>query len=326
MTKILRSELVIFGNEFHSLTGHYRSIVRYEEFMRRTRPELVIRRFGLLEWKAWIAIPYSLLFARRILINGLGSFRYSRTFVLAFLCRGVIIYFHETAFVVDRFSESHRHKMAALRWVLRHRKVLCVSEQQRKYLEDTFGTKEAVVVYENVPAVERTEVPATGRPLILMVGSIQERKGVTLFSQVADMASAEGLDWEFCWIGRGSSVGLYQSPSVTWAGVRTGPELVASLRRAAAFFLPSVDDPFPLSCLEALREFTRCVVYRRVGTSEILDGLLGCAVYDEYTAESALQALRRALTQELDRAAVSRINRTVASVEAFSERLQKALA
>jgi glycosyltransferase involved in cell wall biosynthesis len=325
MNKPLRSYLVIFGNEFHSLTGHHRSITHYEEFVRRTRPDLVIRRFGLLQRNVCLTIPYALLFARRILINGLGSFRYWRTFVLPLLSSRVVVYLHETEFVLTAFSTAHPHKMGLLRWVLRRRKVLCVSEQQRRYLNDVFGTEDAVIVYETIPPLEWIEVPETSKPRIVMVGSIQERKGVTLFSQVADLAKAEGLDWEFCWIGRGNAVGLYQSPLVTWAGVRTGPELVRILRKAAAFFLPSVDDPFPLSCLEALREFNRCVVYRKVGTAEILDGVQGCAVYEDYTPAAALKALHRALAQQVDREKVLEINRTVASVEAFSERLRRAL-
>jgi glycosyltransferase involved in cell wall biosynthesis len=130
-----------------------------------------------------------------------------------------------------------------------------------------------------------------------MVGSINERKGVELFSKVADLAAESHPNWQFHWIGSKATMGeLYQSPKVTWHGWQWNPRDI--VQQCDLFFLSSIDDPCPLAALEALHMGKRCVAYKKTGTAELIENLQGCSVYHEYEPRAALKALTTAATAE----------------------------
>ncbi len=89
------------------------------------------------------------------------------------------------------------------------------------------------------------------------------------------------------------------------------------IRDADLFFLSSIDDPLPLACLEAMALGKRCVVYRKTGISEMLSGIRGCAVYDEYSIDAAMAALQHAFAEEPDSTSLGRLIGEKASVSAF---------
>jgi hypothetical protein len=96
------------------------------------------------------------------------------------------------------------------------------------------------------------------------------------------------------------------------------------LRRADVQLLSSEDDPFPLTSLEALQMEKRVVVYRRTGTSEAVDGIAGCGVYEQHTPEAAFAALRKAVETPLDVAAVRRLNERF-SLSGFAKGMNEAI-
>jgi glycosyltransferase involved in cell wall biosynthesis len=153
---------------------------------------------------------------------------------------------------------------------------------------------------------------------------LDPRKGVELFSKVADRAKELGLPWRFHWLGgiHSRNSGPH-SPNVTWWGwVDNVEEFLAN---ADVFFLSSRDDPFPLSCLEALRARRRCIAYAATGVAEAMRGVPGCAVYEEHTPEAALAAIERVLGETPDGAAYARVHDGFIRVSAFAKRMDAVL-
>lgn len=130
-----------------------------------------------------------------------------------------------------------------------------------------------------------------------MVGSINERKGVELFSKVADLAAKSHPSWQFHWIGSKATINeLYESPMVTWHGWQWNPRDI--VRQCDLFFLSSIDDPCPLAALEALHMGKGCVAYQATGTAELIKEVRGCAVFEEYNEDKALTALEVAYSNK----------------------------
>lgn len=235
------------------------------------------------------------------------------------------LYIHETSYVFKRVMDSSPKEMKRNISLMKKCEILCVSKMQQDYFRETYGIEKSKVIYECIP---RQNTESYKNPYsedlvnIVMVGSIQHRKGVDLFSQVADLAAKEGLNWRFHWVG--NKVGqqeVYMSEKVIWHGYRSDP--IPYMEHADLLFLSSVDDPFPLTCLECLQVFTGIVVYKEVGSAEIIDGISGCAVFREYTVDSALNALKNAMSIKLDKERVNFINNEISSIEAFKSRIYR---
>lgn len=220
----------------------------------------------------------------------------------------VALYLHETEFIFDRLQREYPEKYQAFADFLPNVDILTVSRNQEAVLSRRFGVEKTYCVYNTSPVEVTESVPSRtmislSEPVtIVMAGTIQARKGVDLFGLVADLAKAEGLPWKFIWAGGevGQSQGLYRSENVDFVGQLDAAQMSDLLRSADVFFLASQDDPFPLACLEALQFGKRVVAYRNTGTTEIVEGVSGCSVFEEYDADSAFDSLKTAVFSNLD--------------------------
>lgn len=237
------------------------------------------------------------------------------------------IYLHETEFTLDSFEANAPRLYARFAHNMRDAQVLCVSRKQASMLADRFGTQKLHVVYNTTSLPSGGPIAPQKRPIIAMLGTQQRRKGVELFSRTADLALRHGLDFEFWWIGQETEEvpSLYRSRAVNWIGRLDGAALTSALGSLDTFMLASVDDPFPLSVLEAMQLSKHVVCYAKVGTEEIIRGLPGCAVYESYTAESALAALMEARATPVDTTAFKQVNDEVFSLRAFLDKTMSAL-
>jgi hypothetical protein len=130
-----------------------------------------------------------------------------------------------------------------------------------------------------------------------MVGTQQPRKGVSLFSQVADLAQAAGLPARFHWYGAPVAIGRdeYRSPHAVFHSHASPDRIERILSQARLFFLSSMDDPLPLGALEAIAAGIPVVASRSTGIAEIIDAFGNGAVFSDYTPAAALQAIRTVL-------------------------------
>lgn len=311
--------LVVIGDDFFSEGGAWRSVYRY--FRRAEAAGKAVLLVDLRKRNTCRSMMASFLFSPRLLVNGLGLFQRWSGILPGLMRRDMLIYLHDTAYMVDGFARQHPWKFYFFRRILRRNIILCVSEQMQDYYRKEFGVTRSHVVREAVALPAPPEFDPNVRNIV-MVGSLDERKGVKLFSEVAAAAAAKRLPWKFHWIGGLASQSLGAlSSDVRWWGWQDTP--LEFTGRADVFFLSSMDDPLPLACLEAMMLGRRCVVYRQTGIAEMIEDIRGCAVFENYSATDAMRALEKVLAETPDSARLIQITRDNASVPALADKLEQ---
>lgn len=315
------AKLIIIGYGFDAPGGAWRSIQHYHSFM-ATKGENVIRIARRSKYSAR-QMFMAFLAGRRVLFNGLDCFFHFETILFCLLRRDILIYLHETEYVFTEFKNTHPVRFNWVKRLIPKCRICCVSKRQEKYIRDTFGATKTHVIYENIMPPS-PDVFDDSKTTILMVGSVEKRKGATLFSDLADLAREQGRDWNFCWVGPAHNThDVRMSENVQWIGAR--PDVFPFLERCSLFFLSSLDDPFPLASLEALSLHRKCVVYRNTGLAEVLESVDGCGVYESHDAETALATIDKAMATDLDIAKVDEINKGISSVSSFADRMDAVL-
>ncbi|MEO3750367.1 glycosyltransferase family 4 protein [Streptomyces sp. B6B3] len=326
--------LAVLGTSFSYGTGVALPVLTYTQSLVAHSP-VDVRYFDLA------AFPYpehaadALGGAETVLVNSLAPFwrcAVTNDLVGTLLDAGrpVHLYAHETEYVLGYEAQRCPERHRALLRLLPRMRVLCVSRAQADMFRQ-LGVPDPIVVYNTVPRDGHRRParrrPGVDRPRVVMVGTVQDRKGVDLFSRVAELAHARGLPWRFAWIGRRTprvAEGSLQSDRVAWLGALSRDRVREELAASDAFFLSSVDDPMPLSVVEAVQHRLRVVAYRRVGSHEVLDGVRGYRAFAEYEPAAALAALRDALDEEVSPAAYREVAELF-DAPAFAARMSAAL-
>jgi glycosyltransferase involved in cell wall biosynthesis len=314
-------QYVLVGADFHSEGGAWRSIHSFYKHLESTGISVLLvdlrRKDG---WRQWIC---ALLFSPCIIVNGMAAMSLRRVLWGLRLRRNAAVYLHDTEYMLDALQRDKPRAYHNLAWTLRDRPVLCVSEKMADLYRVRFGARQVSVVYE-VTEVDSEPVLEAGKVHIVMVGSLNRRKGYPLFVETAELAAARGLSWRFHWVGGLGEADLAPvSDAISWWGWRDSATPI--VKQADVFFLTSIDDPQPLACLEALALGKRAVVYAGTGSAEIIEGLQGCRVFAEHAAEIALEALMAAITVEVDCELVRARVLEIADVRAFARRLENTI-
>ena len=322
MRRYRQYHYVIVGADFHSEGGAWKSIYQFFRHREQSGERCLLvdlrRGDGMRQWLA------ALCFSPRVIVNGMAALTRWSILIPMLLRRDIVIYLHDTGYMLDAMLGQHPWKYRLLAHLLRTRQVLCVSQQMVELYRRRFGSQRTRVVYE-VTEQDPTPVLVTGKKHIMMVGTLNRRKGFPLFLRVAELAAMRGLPWQFHWVGALGEADLGDVPAcVKWWGWResAGP----LLEQADLFFLSSIDDPQPLSCLEALALGKRAVVYAGTGSAELVKGYSGCRVFSDYCPEAALQELGEALGEDIDCVALRAALVLHCSVEAFEDRLNAVFA
>ncbi|HUG10157.1 MAG TPA: glycosyltransferase [Opitutaceae bacterium] len=312
---------VIIGYAFFVANGAWRSIYNYFR-MREAEglPAKLIDRRNIRTFRQFLA---AFFFGRHVIFNSLDCFWHWEALAFCLMRRDTMVYLHDTEHTLDGFAREHPFKYRLLGRILRRNRVLSVSTAAADLYRRRFGAQRTLVVYENL-ADRKIPDFEPGVKHIVMTGVLDARKGVELFSSVADRAKELGLPWRFHWLGgiHSKDAGRHSANVTWWGWVDNVDEFLA---KADVFFLSSKDDPFPLSCLEALRARRRCVAYAATGVAEAMRGVAGCAVYEAHTVESAFAAIKHVLGEAPDEAAFARVHDEFIKVAAFSRRMDAIL-
>ncbi|MEW2136130.1 glycosyltransferase [Streptomyces sp. NPDC005409] len=140
--------------------------------------------------------------------------------------------------------------------------VLYLTPHEREGLDAVVGAPLArtVRLVNGTPAQEERP-PLSGPPRILYSARLQARKRPVDFVDAAPAVLAAHPDAHFVVAGpdegeaaavRARVTALGLSSRFTVPGALSGAEVLSELRRAHVYVLPSVDEPFPMSVLEAL--------------------------------------------------------------------------
>ncbi|MEI8285220.1 MAG: glycosyltransferase family 4 protein [bacterium] len=312
-THYQKIQTVILGSSFFTEGGDWRSIYFYARYQESLGQKIaLVNMGGKRGFRQFLA---STFFAPRILVNGLGTCSRWEVLLLCWFRRDVRIYLHETRYSLDGFQRESPLKYRVLKKILKRNSLLCVSHQAAAHYRERFGSERTHVVHECPGIVDPTPLDPAKKHIV-MVGSINHRKGAELFSQVADLAAASHPDWKFHWVGGLATMDpIYQSPAVTWHGWQWSP--LDIVRQCDVFFLSSCDDPCPLAALEALHLGKRCVAYRETGIAELIEGKSGCEVMEAYMASDALAALEKVFLSPCDVTQIAFEIKAKTGLEAF---------
>jgi glycosyltransferase involved in cell wall biosynthesis len=291
LNRYKEAEIVVVGTSFQSEGGDWRSIYLYARSAAAGGGRVIV--VNPREKRGWRQTLAVLFFSPRVIVNALASFQSWLVVLMCLLRKDVRLYLHETEYSLDAYRRSNPIRYRIVAFILGRNPILCVSRSAEGLYRKRFGAKETAVVYECPGDFDSTELDPN-RVHIVNVASFEKRKGAKLFSKVADLAKERHPDWQFHWVGGSpESEEKPLSAAVEWHGFMWQPSEI--VKRCRLFFLSSVDDPCPLSALEALRVGIGCVVYAKTGTAELVESLPGCAVFPDYTAHSALAAIEEAL-------------------------------
>ncbi|WP_255953785.1 glycosyltransferase [Streptomyces odontomachi] len=157
-------------------------------------------------------------------------------------------------------------------------RLLHLTDHERRDLLEVAGppgldTAKLVRLVNGVPAQEPSAAPA-GPPRILFAARLQERKRPRDFVAAAPEILRAHPDAEFVVAGpdegelpqvRALVTELGLAHKVLFPGALSADQMLTELRRAHVYVLPSVDEPFPMSVLEAMAVGTPVVVTRSNG-------------------------------------------------------------
>ncbi|WP_186374956.1 glycosyltransferase [Kocuria rosea] len=187
--------------------------------------------------------------------------------------------------------------------------VLHLTEQEKKDLTEVAGPSlnlqqlPNAVPVPDVPAVEQQQGPVA-RPEVLFLARIHERKRPVHFVRAALKLTTMWPQTRFTLVGpdegegeavrRMISEGQHHAP-VQWSGPLPPDRTIDRMRSASIYALPSVDEPFPMSVLEAMALGLPVVVTDTCGLAPLViqcdAGLVADSTQDSFT--DALETLLR---------------------------------
>lgn len=211
--------------------------------------------------------------------------------------------------------------------------VLYLTEAEKRGLSEVAGDLRMTHVPNGVPPAEGIE-PAEP-PEVLYLARLAERKRPVLFVTVAMRLAAEFPEVRFRMVGpdegEGPAVGeaiaraRAAGVDIQWEGALSPADTVKRMRRAAVYTLPSVDEPYPMSVLEAMSVGLPVIITDSCGLAGFVhDHQAGLVVGpEEHELIAGLRTLlsnrdRARLTGERGRAAV----RSELGMAAIAEQLE----
>ncbi len=247
-----------------------------------------------------------------IIVNGLKSFlQDSKLSSIGCHSKDWFIYLHECKVIYNnRIYEKRQNLHKKLTTLFPRHNLLVASQKQGEFYEQSFNLS------PNPPKAVYNFIKPTNlaKPIrqcstiqfpsdqihIIMVGSLQERKGPSFFSKVADFAKSQETNWNFYWLGNGSHThNLYLSPQVHWLGHRPPEEVQYIIAQSSIFFLSSTSECFPLTICEALLAKKPCVAFKDgVGAYYELKDFAEITLFDSYEVDCAMRAIEKAITLE----------------------------
>lgn len=325
--------LAVLGTDFTYQTGVAVPVLTYTRELVASAP-VDVRYVDVTAFSTLDELSAAIEGCESVLINSLAFFwkhGLGGRFARRLLDTGIptVVYVHETAYVYAHEAATRGERHEQLERLMPRLRLLCVSRAQADFYRG-LGAVDPLVVYNTVPDDDRPPYasPSVGeRPRVVMVGSVQDRKGADLFSRVAERAHLDGLPWDFAWFGQRSArlgAASMLSPLVDWRGALPRRRVREELAAADVLLLPSLDDPMPLAVVEAVQQRLRVVTYDRVGSREILGGVSGYRAFTEYTPRAALDAVAAVLDDEVDTGAYAEIADLFAPAR-FAERMSLAL-
>lgn len=194
------------------------------------------------------------------------------------------------------------------------RAVLHLTAEERRGLVAVGGARLALRQLGNgVP--EGLAPPARpARPEVLFCARLQARKRPLLFARTARALLDEGVEASFVLVGPDEGQGAAVQAEVAavgdpqrlrWEGPLDPSATLGRMARSSLVVLPSVDEPYPMSVLEAMSVGLPVVVTDSCGLAPAVDRH-GCGAVVDSSPEALLDAVRRLLADPEELASAGR--------------------
>lgn len=184
-------------------------------------------------------------------------------------------------------------------------RTLYLTERERRDLEQVSRGEARLTELTNGVPVPPVDLAGEEKSSVevLFLARLHARKRPGVFVEAARRLAVEYPDVAFTLVGPDEGEGAAVQKQIADAGISTigwegalDPDRTLDrMRRASIYVLPSVDEPFPMSVLEAASCGLPCVVTDTCGLARAVDRWCAGAVVDDST-EMLVGAIRELLT------------------------------
>ncbi|MEW1931920.1 glycosyltransferase [Rhodococcus sp. NPDC079359] len=195
--------------------------------------------------------------------------------------------------------------------------VFCLTDQEREGICQVAGDGVRIDMLNNgVPEYEAVESTGT-TPEILYLARLHPRKRPLDFVGAAKQVLDSGLSARFTLVGpdEGEAEKVTESiagrSEITWEGPLPGGKGPDRMRRAAIYVLPSVNEPYPMSVLEAMAVGIPVVVTDECGLAPLV-ARTGCGIVTVPGEGPIAEAMKTLLTDPALAAAMGERGRAAA--------------
>ncbi|MFF2650216.1 glycosyltransferase [Streptomyces sp. NPDC058045] len=237
--------------------------------------------------------------------------------------RPLVLQTHGMVDPSDRASARILDTVAVRRVLRGAGALLYLTEHERRGLEAVLGPpapRHTVRLVNGVPASGAPHTTRTGPPRILYAARLHARKRPADLVAAAPEILRAHPDAEFVIAGpdegelpavRALVEKLGLAHKVQLLGPLSHERIVTELRRAHVYVLPSVDEPFPMSVLEAMSHGAPVVITRSNGLADDVERAGAGRVVED--AAGLAPAILEILADEDERRALARAARTLAA-------------
>ncbi len=215
----------------------------------------------------------------------------------------LIFHVHATEF--DRSGDHINHRIFEIEQygMMQADRILAVSEYTKHEIVEKYGISpdKISVVYNGLFKINTSNVPPRKSALktVLFLGRITHQKGLSYFIEAANKILSKRKDVQFVVVGEGdllkSSIervaALQIGSHVHFTGFLDEESVQKMYQLSDVYVMPSVSEPFGISCLEALAQGVPTVLSRRSGASEVLNHVITVDFWDINEIASAIVAL-----------------------------------
>ncbi|MDI9894241.1 glycosyltransferase [Rhodococcus sp. IEGM 1381] len=154
---------------------------------------------------------------------------------------------------------------------------LCLNQREVEAVQQVDGSDLRCVELPNgVAFVDMRISTASESREILFVGRLQKRKNAPVFVAAAKLLIGQGSTARFTLVGpdEGDGPGIREAirgeHQIQWIGALEPDQVLDKLREAAVYVLPAVDEPFPMTVLEAMAVGLPVVITRSCGLAGLV--------------------------------------------------------
>ena len=210
-------------------------------------------------------------------------------------------------------------------------RVLHLTGRERADLVDVAGdTLRLEAVRNGVPEpAGRAARAPDAAPEVLFLARLHPRKRPEAFVEMAQRLGAGGVQARFTMVGPAegdaTTPASRAAAGVTWEGALVPAQAAARIAAASVYVLPSVDEPYPMSVLEALSVGVPVVITESNGLAPLVRRT-GCGIVVDTSVDSLVEAVRGLLADPVARSAMgeraSRVARAELGMAAVVEQLE----